>query len=61
MQETDPELKESDIWVFNCNGSLYFVRAKSDVEALEKFRIAQSVDGVPTPIEGIGHKIKLWE
>jgi hypothetical protein len=58
---SDLTLKESDIWVFNCNGSLYFIRTNSYDEAEKKCRGAQLKDGVKEPVASVGHKILVWE
>jgi hypothetical protein len=57
----DLTLRESDIWVFNCNGSLYFVKTPSYDEAEKKCFAAQLKDGVKEPIMSVGHKILIWE
>jgi hypothetical protein len=49
---SDLTLRESDIWVFNCNGSLYFEK---------KCLAAQLKDGVKDPVVSVGHKILVWE
>jgi hypothetical protein len=60
-KSSDLTLRESDIWVFNCNGSLYFVRTNSYDDAEKKCRAAQIKDGVKDPVVGVGHKILVWE
>jgi hypothetical protein len=55
------KLEESDVWIFNSNGSLYFIRAPTHEEAAAKFRQAQITDGIQEPVAGVGHKIKIWE